>query len=74
MPEPTSPGTLLAPWLFRERLLAAMRIPIIEAAFSHPWTAAARRRFAQSQSAVHGDGDVGAAAGLVRAGTPGGVD
>jgi glycosidase len=39
--EPTSPA-LLAP-VFRERLLAAMRIPIIEAAFSHPWTAAARR-------------------------------
>jgi glycosidase len=39
--QPTSPA-LLAP-VFRERLLAAMRIPIIEAAFSHPWTAAARR-------------------------------
>jgi glycosidase len=38
---PTSPA-LLAP-VFRSRLLAAMRIPIIEAAFSHPWTAAARR-------------------------------
>jgi hypothetical protein len=39
--QPTSPA-LLAP-VFRERLLAAMRIPIIEAAFLHPWTAAARR-------------------------------
>jgi hypothetical protein len=37
----TSPA-LLAP-VFRERLQAAMRIPIIEAAFAHPWTAAARR-------------------------------
>jgi glycosidase len=33
---------LLAP-LFRQRLQAAMRIPMIEAAFRHPWTAAARR-------------------------------
>jgi hypothetical protein len=33
---------LLGP-VFRERLLAAMRIPVIEAAFPHPWTAAARR-------------------------------
>jgi glycosidase len=40
-PQPTSPG-LLAP-VFRERLQAAMRIPVIEAAFAHPWTAAARR-------------------------------
>jgi glycosidase len=39
--QPTSPA-LLAP-VFRERLLAAMRIPVIESAFSHPWTAAARR-------------------------------
>jgi glycosidase len=39
--DPTSPS-LLAP-VFRERLLAAMRIPVIEAAFTHPWTAAARR-------------------------------
>ena len=38
---PTSP-VLLSP-VFRERLLAAMRIPVIEAAFSQPWTAAARR-------------------------------
>jgi len=38
---PTSP-TLLAP-VFRERLLAAMHMPVIEAAFTHPWTAAARR-------------------------------
>jgi glycosidase len=38
---PTSPA-LLGP-VFRERLLAAMRIPVIEAAFAHPWTAAARR-------------------------------
>ena len=38
---PTSPG-LLAP-VFRERLLAAMRIPVIEAAFPQPWSAAARR-------------------------------
>jgi len=38
---PTSPA-LLAP-VFRERLLAAMRMPVIEAAFTHPWTAAARR-------------------------------
>ena len=37
----TSPA-LLAP-VFRERLQAAMRIPMIEAAFRHPWTAAARR-------------------------------
>jgi hypothetical protein len=29
--------------VFRERLRAAMRIPVIEAAFAHPWTAAARR-------------------------------
>ncbi|HEY1902555.1 MAG TPA: alpha-amylase family glycosyl hydrolase [Terracidiphilus sp.] len=33
---------LLSP-VFRKRLQAAMRIPIIEAAFAHPWTAAARR-------------------------------
>jgi glycosidase len=39
--QPTNTG-LLAP-VFRERLQAAMRIPIIEAAFAHPWTAAARR-------------------------------
>jgi hypothetical protein len=32
----------LAP-LFRQRLQAAMRIPMIEAAFRHPWTPAARR-------------------------------
>jgi glycosidase len=38
---PTAPA-LLGP-AFRERLLAAMRIPVIEAAFPHPWTAAARR-------------------------------
>ena len=38
---PTSPA-LLGP-VFRERLQAAMRIPIIEAAFAQPWTAAARR-------------------------------
>jgi glycosidase len=40
-PQPTSPA-LLSP-VFRERLQAAMRIPIIESAFAHPWTAAARR-------------------------------
>jgi glycosidase len=39
--QPTSPA-LLGP-VFRERLHAAMRIPIIEAAFAQPWTAAARR-------------------------------
>jgi glycosidase len=39
--QPTNPA-LLAP-IFRERLLAAMRIPVIEAAFARPWTAAARR-------------------------------
>jgi glycosidase len=38
---PTSPA-LLGP-VFRQRLLAAMRIPVIEAAFPRPWTAAARR-------------------------------
>jgi glycosidase len=38
---PTSPDLLSA--VFRERLLAAMRIPVIEAAFPQPWTAAARR-------------------------------
>ena len=37
----TMPG-LLGP-AFRERLAAAMRIPVVEAAFSEPWTAAARR-------------------------------
>jgi hypothetical protein len=37
----TAPS-LLGP-VFRERLLAAMRIPVIEAAFPRPWTAAARR-------------------------------
>jgi glycosidase len=37
----TNPA-LLAP-VFRERLRAAMRIPLIEAAFPTPWTAAARR-------------------------------
>ncbi len=41
VPQPTGPG-FLAP-AFRERLYAAMRMPIVEAAFSHPWTAAARR-------------------------------
>jgi glycosidase len=40
-PKPTNPA-LLAP-VFRERLRAAMRIPLIEAAFPTPWTAAARR-------------------------------
>jgi glycosidase len=39
--ELTSPA-LLQP-VFRERLQAAMRIPMIEGAFRHPWTAAARR-------------------------------
>jgi len=38
---PTSSALLLP--VFRERMLAAMRIPAVEAAFSHPWTAAARR-------------------------------
>jgi len=38
---PTNPDLLSA--AFRERLLAAMRIPVIEAAFPQPWTAAARR-------------------------------
>jgi glycosidase len=41
VPQPTSPA-LLAP-IFRERLAAAMRIPVVEAAFPQPWTAAARR-------------------------------
>jgi glycosidase len=40
-PKPTNPA-LLAP-VFRERLRAAMRIPLMEAAFPAPWTAAARR-------------------------------
>ena len=40
-PRPTNPA-LLAP-VFRERLRAAMRIPLVEAAFPTPWTAAARR-------------------------------
>ena len=39
--EPTSPS-LLGP-AFRERLRAAMRIPMVEALFAAPWTAAARR-------------------------------
>jgi len=39
--QPTAPA-LLGP-VFRERLLAAMRIPVIEATFPRPWTAAARR-------------------------------
>jgi glycosidase len=39
--QPTNPA-FLGP-VFRERVRAAMRIPVIEAAFSHPWTAAARR-------------------------------
>jgi hypothetical protein len=39
--QPTNPA-LLGP-IFRERLQAAMRIPVIEAAFARPWTAAARR-------------------------------
>jgi hypothetical protein len=38
---PTNPA-LLAP-VFRERLRAAMRIPLMEGAFPTPWTAAARR-------------------------------
>src|ERR1019366_4473938 len=37
----TMPG-LLGP-VFRERLASAMRIPIVEALFPSPWTAAARR-------------------------------
>jgi hypothetical protein len=37
----TMPG-LLGP-AFRERLAAAMRIPVVEALFTEPWTAAARR-------------------------------
>ena len=40
-PRPTNPA-LLAP-VFRERLRAAMRLPLVEAAFPTPWTAAARR-------------------------------
>jgi glycosidase len=40
-PRTTNPA-LLAP-VFRERLRAAMRIPLMEAAFPRPWTAAARR-------------------------------
>jgi len=40
-PRPTNPA-LLAP-VFRERLRAAMRVPLMEAAFPRPWTAAARR-------------------------------
>jgi hypothetical protein len=39
--EVTMPG-LLGP-AFRERLAAAMRIPVVEALFPQPWTAAARR-------------------------------
>jgi hypothetical protein len=39
--EMTMPG-LLGP-AFRERLAAAMRIPVVEALFPQPWTAAARR-------------------------------
>jgi glycosidase len=39
--QPTAPA-LLGP-VFRERLRAAMRLPVIEAAFAQPWTAAARR-------------------------------
>jgi len=39
--EMTMPG-LLGP-AFRERLAAAMRIPVVEALFVEPWTAAARR-------------------------------
>jgi glycosidase len=39
--EMTMPG-LLGP-AFRERLAAAMRIPVVEALFAEPWTAAARR-------------------------------
>jgi glycosidase len=39
--EMTVPG-LLGP-VFRQRLEAAMRIPVVEALFSEPWTAAARR-------------------------------
>ena len=39
--EITMPG-LLGP-AFRQRLAAAMRLPVIEARFTEPWTAAARR-------------------------------
>jgi glycosidase len=39
--QPINPASLGT--VFRERLLAAMRIPLIEGAFPHPWTAAARR-------------------------------
>jgi hypothetical protein len=39
--EMTMPG-LLGP-VFRQRLAAAMRLPVIEARFTEPWTAAARR-------------------------------
>jgi hypothetical protein len=38
---PTSPALLAL--VFRERISAAMRLPILEAASAHPWTAAARR-------------------------------
>ncbi|MDR3772938.1 MAG: alpha-amylase family glycosyl hydrolase [Terracidiphilus sp.] len=38
---PASPALLAE--VLRDRLQAAMRVPIIEAAFAHPWTAAARR-------------------------------
>ena len=40
-PDVTMPG-LLGP-SFRERLSAAMRIPVVETLFPKPWTAAARR-------------------------------
>jgi len=39
--QPTGPA-LLEP-AFRERMAAAMRLPIVEAAFARPWSAAARR-------------------------------
>ena len=56
---------------FKERLRAAMRIPVVEALFPEPWTAAARRVLAKPKPAAHGDSNVGADFRMVLARTTG---
>ena len=58
---------------FRERIRAAMRIPVVEALFPTPWTAAARRVLAEPQPAAYRDGDVGTDFRMVRTRIAGGI-
>ncbi len=68
--QPVNPGLLRA--AYRARLRAAMRIPATEALFPAPWTVAARRML-PSPSPQWSATEMGPGAGLVRAGTAGGV-